>query len=119
MSTQTHTAYSLSRDNNNNIYSYTCIMYMTTKDWDTDRDGGALRLYLDSQPFPTPTQAVAAAKRRDQYVDISPINGRLLVFDSRLVHSVQRVTSSHKRRRALTLWINQPNNSGVRGEVYY
>lgn len=96
------------------FYSYTCILYMNDNDWDLERDGGALRLYPDSQHFYSLEEAVAAGA----FVDISPTNGRLLIFDSRLVHSVQTVTSN-KRRRALTLWINRPNNSGVRGEVYY
>jgi Rps23 Pro-64 3,4-dihydroxylase Tpa1-like proline 4-hydroxylase len=89
---------------------------MNDNDWDMERDGGALRLYPGSQHFRSLEDAVAAGQ--DNYVDISPVNGRLLLFDSCLVHSVQKVTSPNKRRRALTLWINRPNNSGVRGEVY-
>lgn len=92
---------------------------MNDNDWDLERDGGALRLFPGSQHFPTPSKAVAHIAAG--FVDISPFNGRLLIFDSRLVHSVQTNTSAgnNKRRRALTLWINRPNNSGVRGEVYY
>ena len=90
---------------------------MNDYDWDLSIDGGALRLYPHSQHCRTPSDAVAEIA---DYIDISPINGRLLLFDSRLVHSVQINTSpNEKRRRALTLWINRPNNSGVQGEVYY
>ena len=77
--------------------------------------GGALRLYLNSRHYQTPQEAVAEC----EYVDILPENGRLLIFDSCLVHSVQRVTQGEQTRRALTLWINRPNDSGVRGEVFY
>jgi Rps23 Pro-64 3,4-dihydroxylase Tpa1-like proline 4-hydroxylase len=96
-------------------HSYTCILYMNDNGWDMERDGGALRLYPGSQHVRTPAEATTG-----EYIDIPPINGRLLIFDSCLVHSVQTVTSrENKRRRALTLWINRPNSSGVRGEVYY
>lgn len=87
---------------------------MNDNDWDTERDGGALVLYPHSQHFRCLKEAVAAGGG----IPIGPIHGRLLIFDSFLVHAVQTVTSSTKRRRALTLWIHRPNNSGVKGEVY-
>lgn len=87
---------------------------MNDEKWNTATDGGALRLYLNSQDCTVPSEAEPLP-----HVDIEPWNGRLLIFDSRLVHAVRPNTSAQKQRRALTLWINRPNHSGVRGEVYY
>lgn len=115
----------------NNFRAYTCILYLNDNDWDVKLDGGALRLYPHTQAYHSPELAVAdssnAEKTKDgmngdgssPFVDISPINGRLLIFDSHLVHSVREVLSSTKVRRALTLWINKPNDSGVMGETFY
>jgi len=97
----------------NNFREYTCILYLNSN-WTADM-GGALRLYLNSRHYQTPQEAVAEC----EYVDILPENGRLLIFDSCLVHAVERVTQGEQTRRALTLWINRPNDSGVRGEVFY
>ena len=58
------------------------------------------------------------AKEQCEFVDINPTNGRLLLFDSRLYHSVQKVKSASKSRLALTLWIMRPEDSGVRGEIW-
>ena len=96
-----------------NYRHYTCILYCN-EGWSKD-DGGALRLFLDSTELLSP----AEAKTRCPYVDIVPSNGRLLVFDSTLVHSVEKVTQSETPRQALTLWILRPEESGARGEVYY
>jgi Rps23 Pro-64 3,4-dihydroxylase Tpa1-like proline 4-hydroxylase len=101
-------------DFNGAFCRYTCILYLNDNDWDMEQDGGALRLYPNMKDVHVLGAAVGLAA--NNFVDIAPINGRLLVFDSRLVHSVQPVTSTTKRRRALTLWINKPNNSDVRGE---
>eukprot|EP00980_Cylindrotheca_fusiformis_P005578 scaffold1183_cov114-Cylindrotheca_fusiformis.AAC.11 len=98
-----------------NFRHYTCILYCND-DWDEDEDGGALRLYPYSQNL---LEADDAIHQSYGFVDISPKNGRLLIFDSRLIHSVERVTTKTKRRRALTLWINRPNDSGVLGESFY
>lgn len=97
----------------NNFRHYTCILYLNS-DWDSDM-GGALRLYLNSRQYASPQDAVANC----EHVDILPENGRLLIFDSCLVHAVERVTQGEQVRRALTLWINRPNDSGVAGEVFY
>ena len=98
--------------------SYTCILYMNDNDWDLSVDGGALRLYFNSQNIYNPLDVLTNASKPYDFVDISPTNGRLLIFDSCLVHSVQPVLSPYKRRRALTLWINRLNTNGVRGEMY-
>ena len=52
------------------------------------------------------------------HYDIIPENGRLVIFDSKLVHSVERVNRD-KRRRPLTLWILRLEESGASGDVYY
>ena len=97
----------------NNFRHYTCILYQNSN-WTPDM-GGALRLYLNSRHYQCPEEAV----RQCDYVDILPENGRLLIFDSCLVHAVQRVTQGRQTRRALTLWINRPDDSNVPGEVFY
>ena len=92
------------------------------------KDGGALRLYLQTQDLVRVDDVLNHNTDNDNnnkevvdFVDIAPLRGRLLLFDSRLVHSVQPVTSpNNKVRQALTLWINQPiDDSGVQGEVYF
>ena len=55
---------------------------------------------------------------RCEYTDINPDNGKLLIFDSRLVHSVEKVHTPDKSRLALTLWTLRPENRIVRGEIY-
>lgn len=103
-----------------NFRAYTCILYINEvgegiqQDWNIETDGGALRLYLNSQSLITVDDAL-----RGEFVDIAPQRNRLLVFDSCLVHSVQELTHPTKTRRALTLWIHRPNDSGVKGEVYF
>ena len=81
---------------------------------ETADDGGALRIYGDSSELKVPADAPTLCSHQD----IIPENGRLVIFDSKLVHSVERVTQD-KLRRALTLWILRPEESGASGEVYY
>jgi hypothetical protein len=90
-----------------NFRSHTCILYCN-EGW-TAEDGRALRLYLESQHCLLPDDA----KESCSYVDINPQNGRLLIFDSTLVHCVEKVTEPTQLRRALALWILRPNDSGV------
>jgi len=92
----------------NNFRHYTCILYCNDN-W-TKHDGGALRLYPHTRHLLEEDDAV----RHYNYIDVLPQNGKLLIFDSCLVHSVQPVTSETKTRRALTLWINRPDDSGVK-----
>lgn len=107
------------RRNNDRVRSnfrhYTCILYCN-EDWDDQHDGGALRLYPNTR---TLKEADEAIHYDYDYIDVAPKNGRLLIFDSCLIHSVQRVLHKTKKRRALTLWINRPDHSGVRGETYF
>jgi Rps23 Pro-64 3,4-dihydroxylase Tpa1-like proline 4-hydroxylase len=88
-----------------NFRYYTCILYCNDN-W-TSNNGGALRIYPDSKYVPDVDDA-------GLYVDVIPQNGRLLIFDSMLVHSVERVIGDEQKRRALTLWIKRPDDSGVK-----
>ena len=72
-------------------------------------------MYLDSAHCEIPN----TAKATHNYVDINPSNGKLLLFDSRMIHSVEKVLHHSKIRRALTLWITRPEESGVTGESYF
>ena len=54
-----------------------------------------------------------------EYIDVNPSNGKLLLFDSCMVHSVGKVLNKIKTRRALTLWMVRPEESGATGEDYY
>jgi Rps23 Pro-64 3,4-dihydroxylase Tpa1-like proline 4-hydroxylase len=79
----------------------------------TKGDGGAVRLYLRSQALQYVQEVYSESEEpRWHVVDVLPSNGRLLLFDSRLVHSVEPVLSE-KKRRALTLWIKRPMEGGV------
>ena len=96
-----------------NYRCITAILYLN-ENWEKS-DGGQLRMYLDSGAVERPN---TAADTHD-YVDINPSNGKLLLFDSRMVHSVEEVLNKYKIRRALTLWITRPEESGVSGEDYF
>ncbi|KAL3809079.1 hypothetical protein ACHAXA_007864 [Cyclostephanos tholiformis] len=90
----------------------TAILYMN-EGWEKG-DGGQLRLYLDSLCVIHPDAVIG----RHEFIDINPSNGKLLLFDSRMIHSVEKVLSEGKIRRALTLWIIRPEENGVTGEDY-
>ncbi|CAJ1954118.1 unnamed protein product [Cylindrotheca closterium] len=91
-----------------NFRHYTCILYCND-DWE-EEDGGALRLYPNTRNLVHPDDAISDGY---DFIDVIPKNGRLIIFDSCNIHSVEKVTHKTKKRRALTLWINRPNNSGV------
>ncbi|KAL3937017.1 MAG: hypothetical protein SGBAC_007787 [Bacillariaceae sp.] len=91
-----------------NFRHFTCILYCND-DWE-EKDGGALRLYPHTRNLVNPDDAILNGY---DFVDVSPKNGRLIIFDSCNIHSVEKVTHKEKKRRALTLWINRPDNSGV------
>ena len=96
-----------------NFREITCILYCLSTEWKKE-DGGALRIYPHSQDFVNVDQATQECL----FVDILPQNGRLLIFDSKLVHSVQPNLSSDKVRRALTLWISRPTTAEIAGSTY-
>jgi Rps23 Pro-64 3,4-dihydroxylase Tpa1-like proline 4-hydroxylase len=98
----------------NNFRHYTCILYCNDA-WDKE-DGGALRLYPNTRKLLSVEDAIV---NDYNYIDVTPQDGRLIIFDSCLIHSVEKVTHAAKKRRALTLWISRPDDSGVKGEEYY
>ena len=105
--------YNNGEERRSNYRCITAILYLN-EGWEV-RDGGQLRMYLDSAHCEIPN----TAKATHNYVDINPSNGKLLLFDSRMVHSVEKVLHHSKIRRALTLWITRPEESGVTGESYF
>ncbi len=112
-----------SSDARSNYRLYTCILYCND-DWDKDKDGGALRIYPNTAHLTDPAEVMAVKNQSQQYEnqyeyeDIDPCNGKLLIFDSRLVHSVEKVTSADKKRLALTLWMMRPEDSGVVVDIW-
>ena len=97
-----------------NFRHYTCILYCND-DWN-EEDGGALRLYPNTRRLWNADDAIQYGY---DYIDVSPENGQIIIFDSCLIHSVEKVTHNTKKRRALTLWITRPDDSGVVGEQYF
>lgn len=93
-------------------YRYLTAILYTNEGWEV-ADGGQLRMYLDTQLTENHEIHDSQFVENHDYVDINPSNGKLLLFDSRLVHSVEEVMHQSKIRRALTLWINRPEESGV------
>ena len=86
----------------NNFRYYTCILYCN-EGWKPEY-GGALRLYPGSEN----TVNANDAKKECDFEDIVPTNGRLLIFNSYLVHSVEKVRVKDRVRQALTIWIKRP-----------
>ena len=92
----------------------TAILYLNDNAPGSERpwcaqDGGCLRVYFDGRaPEGAPTGAADAVGAPDgrsttpYYVDIPPVGGRLVVFDSQeLLHEVR---PAHADRAALTVW---------------
>ena len=97
-----------------NYRFYTCILYCND-DWNLEKDGGGLRIYPKTSHLTDPSHAL---KENMTFEEISPTNGKLLIFDSRLIHSVEEVKSSNKKRRALTVWLMRPEDNGVSANVW-
>ena len=111
----------------------TAILYLN-EHWD-EADGGALELYPDSVDdaavqrvllgqagrawTPADERNLEAALAGHRRVDVWPEAGTVVVFDSRLVHTVR---PAKRDRRALTLWMSKPADGDMlpvdRGEVY-
>ena len=97
-----------------NWHYITAILYLN-EGWKVS-DGGQLRMYLN-------TAFVENVKSCDgdtqmPYIDINPSNGKLLLFNSRMIQSVEEVVSKSKVWRALTLWIMRPEKSGIIDESF-
>jgi hypothetical protein len=97
-----------------NYRFYTCILYCND-DWNLDRDGGGLRIYPKSSHLKDPSNAL---KENMTFEDINPANGKLLIFDSKLIHSVEEVKSLNKKRKALTVWLMRPEDNAVSADVW-
>ncbi|CAN0011510.1 unnamed protein product, partial [Heterosigma akashiwo] len=81
---------------------YTAILYLNDTSavdqrWNKKRDGGCLRVYVDADPA---DDDGASSK---EIIDIEPVGGRLILFDSRSV--LHQVMPSHRERLAITVWI--------------
>jgi len=98
-----------------NYRQYTCILYCND-DWDFKVHGGALRIYPGTTEMTDPMSV--KGRQNMPYEDINPTNGKLLIFDSRLVHSVEKVLDPHRKRVAMTVWINRPEDSGVSVDIW-
>jgi len=91
-----------------NYRCYTYIYYCND-DWNLQQDGGALRVYYSSKK----------ERYGKGYVDINPIHGTLVIFDSTMLHSVEPVVANNKQRIALTLWALEPiQDVKIQGETY-
>ena len=100
---------------------YTAILYANDPDWRADIDGGVLRVLLGSAGASTSCAAAmrtggaaalavaAAAWPAARTVNVAPLGGRLVVFDARLVHEVRPAA---RTRRAITQWIDRPEDGG-------
>jgi Predicted proline hydroxylase len=97
-----------------NYRQFTCILYCND-DWDMKVHGGALRIYPGTIDVTDPMSVKA---HNVPYTDVNPTNGKLLIFDSRLVHSVEKVLDPYKKRLAMTIWINRPEDNGVSVNVW-
>ena len=94
------------RDNNltdtnrpQNPRALTAIFYATPDDWHDARDQGALRFYNNDDGLSTDSPS---DNNLDDYTDVAPRPGRLVVFDSFFAHEVR---PPHRERAALTFWI--------------
>ena len=104
-----------------NFRAFTCILYCTGRSADgapswTEADGGALALYRGSEEVRDMAEVAGGQYAVER---VLPLDGTLLIFDSRLVHEVEANTSpTGKTRTALTLWITRPTEERVMGEVW-
>jgi Rps23 Pro-64 3,4-dihydroxylase Tpa1-like proline 4-hydroxylase len=57
----------------------TTILYLNESDWDVRRDGGQLRLFGGALP------GDRCGETATEIVDVAPLGGRLVVFESRRV----------------------------------
>lgn len=98
---------------------YTCILYCNEQY--KQGDGGVLRLYRNSQGARLNENLVYPNGLLQSYstVDIEPTNGRLLLFDSALLHSVEPVLQNKYSRLALTIWITRPEDRPLYGDILH
>jgi hypothetical protein len=81
----------------------TFVYYLTPIDWDAKLDGGALRMYNPSSLSSLAPHTIVK-KENDEYFDITPHSGRLVVFRSDIIeHEV--MPSNRRERIAITVWL--------------
>jgi hypothetical protein len=90
-----------------NYRMYTCVL-CCNNNWDSSVDGGAIRIYPNTMNITNPDKALSMS-----FEDINPSNGKLIILDSRLVYSIEKVLSKENSMRTMTLWISKPENNGV------
>ena len=86
----------------------TTIVYLRRDPW-VHSEGGTLRLW----PKGGSTVLEWELTRTATAVDVEPLGGRFVVFDSSLPHEVQPVAGSGAPRCALTLWVHAANASST------
>mmetsp|Transcript_4413 Transcript_4413/g.8331 ORF Transcript_4413/g.8331 Transcript_4413/m.8331 type:complete len:241 (+) Transcript_4413:495-1217(+) len=79
---------------------WTCIVYCN-QGWEPS-DGGLLRCHLG--PNDETTQPLKQSVDATHFVDVPPVAGTLVIFDSRRI--LHEVLPAFKSRFALTLWID-------------
>ena len=80
---------------------WTCILY-ANEGWEPEH-GGSLRLARnDLKTIGAPGSVGSATSACDEEVDVEPIAGRVLIFDSMRTHAV---LPAWRERFALTLWL--------------
>lgn len=80
----------------------TAILYLnpSAPEWDEKRDGGSLRLFLDAEVSDN------TGETANKVVDISPVGGRMVLFDSQTV--LHEVMKTNRDRHAITVWFSLP-----------
>uniref|UniRef100_A0A7S2MHR9 Fe2OG dioxygenase domain-containing protein n=1 Tax=Octactis speculum TaxID=3111310 RepID=A0A7S2MHR9_9STRA len=119
----------LKKASRRNHRQFTAIMYANMrpngKQWQPE-DQGCLRIYEGSGGGSSSVcgkallaggkSAAAKAVVGLSFVDIVPRAGRLVIFDSRLIHEV--MPSRDLPRQAITMWIGRPVDNQVKGETW-
>lgn len=78
----------------------TFVYYLTPNDWDAKLDGGALRMFNPSSSSANDN----IFKKNDEYFDVTPHSGRLVVFRSDIIEHEVR-PSNRRERIAITVWL--------------
>jgi hypothetical protein len=74
----------------------TIIIYLNNKDWDQSQ-GGNLKCYMNAE------MSDVTGKTATEIINIAPIGGRMVIFDSKRI--LHEVCPTNQRRRALTCWV--------------
>lgn len=81
----------------------TIILYLN-ENWNSEK-GGELRIFLD-------TEMSDVTGSTTKYIDIAPLGGRIVIFDSAsILHEVRPTLQDDCKRLALTLWAGGDSSS--------